>query len=183
MMYATLRADKVIEYTVGTFDQLTFNGNDLSNPWGVFSASQPLYFDQYVALYNRWLVYSCSIKATILSEVGTPTTFAIAPSTSATTVLDITRISEQPYGRAAFIGNQDGPGKAVMRLSMTTRKIRGETITDDDFSGQGPTTGPQRPWFWLTGANRHGGGTNDLWVRFVLTFRCRFFKRNLSAQS
>lgn len=183
MMYVTHKMIEVVHFDSGTFDQLTLNANDLSNSFGSFSAMQPMYFDQYTALYNRWLVYSSTIKATILSEVGTPTTFAMCPATVATTVLAIGRIQEQPYGKTAFIGNQDGPGKAVMRLSMTTKKIRGETLSDDDFAGQGSITGPQRPWFWLIGANRHGTGTNDLWVTFELTFRVRWFKRVVSGQS
>ncbi len=182
-MFVNLHYEETINYIAGTFDQFVWSGNNLADVNVTGGGHQPLYFDQYTSLYNRWTVSSSSISATIINNSSTASSFMVVPTANEVGFLNMTEAQEQPYSKSVLLSSQFGDNRATIRHTMTTKKARGETVLDDTFSGQAVSVAPNRLWFWQTAAAIHGAGTVNTWVRFKLTYRVRFFKRIPPGQS
>lgn len=183
MMYVPLKYVETIEFSGTNFANHEFSGNKPSDPNNTGSGHQPMYWDEYTVLYNRWLAYSCSIRLEMINSSTAATNVCLLPAVALFPVLDVSKVQEQPHARHVLVGNF-GTNRATLRHNMSTRKIRGETVMDDEFSGQGNLGNPQRQWFWgIVMQTVPQSILLNLVIKFTLVYQIRFFKRNVQEQS
>lgn len=126
-------------------------------------SQEPLYWDIYSPMYNRYKVHACGIKVTLINTTSASPTYAnsnyrivIFPSTDLEAITDAISMPEQPYAkeRFAFLATS----VARMKHYMSTRKIFGTQVKDSGFEGT-MVSSPSRPWYWKIVVMRLDGGS------------------------
>lgn len=175
-MFVPMKWTGTILYENLGFHTTVFNANNLALPTSATPLHQPMYFDQYKALYQRWLVYDVSIRMEIANSGITPVEVAVLPSALSSPYTTVIKAIEQPYAKSVMLANL-GQNRAVLRHRMSTKKIRGEQLMDDAFAGTGDI-GPARNWFWTIVVEGVPDTTaTNCAIKFVLMYKVRWFKR------
>lgn len=183
-VFVTLTYGTSTNITAGTgATHLAFSGNSLFIPSLDLATHQPLYFDQYAALYDRYMVYGSSIQATVCNTSAGAQGAAVWPSVTGTgTAANVGEMAEQPYVVLKTVAPAPGSRPVTLFKSMSTSKMRGGTVFSDDW-GALVTADPERTWFWNFNVITFGGADSDCSVTFKLRYRCRFYKRTQVDQS
>lgn len=164
----------------------SFRGNSVYDPDLTGIGTQPLFFDQYALVYERYLVSSSSMRVMVMSiNNGITAQIATLPSVESSPVTtNPSDLKEQPHAKFRFIQEQKGGGKATLSTRISTKKIRGDSILDDSFGAQ-VTTNPQRQWFWhiVASAGDLSAEVIGLTLLISITYRVKFHKRVNPAKS
>lgn len=132
--------------------QYTFRGNSLFDPDYTGTGHQPMYFDQYAAIYNVYRVTGCSITVDCINAQGLSGCYFVCfPNTEIGTLTSVSLALEQSKARSAHILPIAGGGPAfTYKQYCSTREacglIKGE-LNDDSLSA---TVGnnPTQVWYW-----------------------------------
>ena len=132
--------------------QYTFRGNSLFDPDYSGGGHQPMYFDQYAGIYNKYRVVGSAIRVEAINAQGlSGCYFMMFPNTDIATLTSIPLALEQSRARAANIMPIAGGGPAARyKQYCSTRKacglLKGEAY-DDTLSA---TIGnnPAQVWYW-----------------------------------
>lgn len=133
------------------FRNQVFRGNSLYDPDFTALGHQPLYFDQYMAIYERFRVLGSKIIIKVVNN--SPGSSAIAvlhADTDPLAVVSFFPISEQPHTKISrFI-----PVSARLPVSLGMRKssceilgLSSAQIWDDDYSGTA-SGNPTKMWYY-----------------------------------
>lgn len=154
-----------------------FRANSCFDPDLSGGGHQPHYFDQYAALYRKYMVYSCKIQLRIMNQAASSLMIGVWPSvTSAILVSSPQDLLEEPYVRSTMLAQNNAQPVKHLSHFMTTKKMRGGAVMDDEF-GAVVTNNPARGWVWTVFAAGLGGGSTDFDYSVVLTQRVRFYSR------
>lgn len=134
-----------------TLDEWTFNANSLFDPFGAHAATQPLFFDQYALLYNKYKVHGAAIKITVINNQSAPTNVSanfrvtVMPTTDSEAITNGITLPQYPYAKEqfAFLNTR----VCRMKHYMSTRKVYGTQVKDTNYEatiGSNPTN----LWYW-----------------------------------
>lgn len=135
-----------------TYCQYTFRGNSLFDPDYTGTGHQPMYFDQYTAIYNKYRVLASSITIDAADVSGDSALYMICtPNTDVLTATSIPLVMEQTGSVAPRMIPiaQRGP-MPKLKLFATTRKVMGLSkgeINDDTYSATSGAN-PSNIWYW-----------------------------------
>lgn len=137
---------------VGSANDFVFNANSLFDPFGTAGTRQPLYYDQYSALYNKYKVHACGIKITMLNQVVATPTYSnsnyrvvLLPSTDTEAITDSWAMVQQPYAKETFTFLNTKVGR--MKHYMSTRKVYGTQVKDTNYEATNGSN-PTNMWYW-----------------------------------
>jgi hypothetical protein len=162
----------------GTSQQYTYKGNSLYDPNYTGTGHQPFYYDQYIAVYQRYRVYAAKIYIRSLNGADNPLTVVCVPSSQIPTFLSLSQALESP--RSVSTGPL--PVNYYFRaeelcLNATTREILGLTpaqIYDADFAAL-YNADPVELWYY---ALYFGSASSvNVTVQIRIEFQCEFFDR------
>lgn len=188
-MYCKLKyAEEVHLYdTVGSVKIYTYRGNSLFDPNYTGTGHQPMYFDQYSAIYERYRVLGCKIKVHMVNRSATSAAYAVLESgTDVSSILVLSELLEQSRAHVSRILPTGNQSPVVIKKYVSTRKACGlnkKQVFDEDFSAL-TTANPQQIWYHniqLSNADPNVG--MDIRLLFTLTYYCQFFDRKLAPQS
>jgi hypothetical protein len=164
----------------GTAQQYTYRANSLFDPDYTSAGHQPFYYDQYIAVYERYRVYAAKIFIRVLnlgSDVATMTCIpcSLIPTiTSLNQALELPRsVSTGPLPPFGYYKHQE------LNLSASTREICGLTapqLYDADFAAQFSAS-PVELWYYALYFSPQGSSTLNMTVQIRLEFQCEFFDR------
>jgi len=132
-----------------------YSGNSVYNPGlGAFNI-QPAGFIDWMNFYQKFRVYSSSAKFQMVNASADAlgkiygVWMALYPSRTSTEQSDgFENAANQAYARSKFVGSNTGVDKATLVNSMTTSRLYGVRIgQEEDFSGL-VDTNPTNQWFW-----------------------------------
>lgn len=158
-----------------------FRGNSCFDPDFTSTGHQPLAYDQFAAVYNRYYVRASTASITFQNnDTSNGLIASLIPTTlSAVTFTSSEDIREQPYAKVAWIGQVGSNNTRTLRSTMSTAKIRGKFSKYDESYASIVTDNPNRQWFWnvtTENANLSGSAvTANLSMTFI--FYVRFYKR------
>lgn len=150
---AKIRYSDQITITGSTYAQYTFRGNSVFDPDESGIGHQPMYFDQYAAVYSKYKVVASSCKVTVANYDATAAVVAVlVPSSEIVTITSYAIAMEQPYAKRTElipISTRQGV-KCTVKSMMTTQRMLGLTkaqLADDDYSASTGSS-PLSLWYW-----------------------------------
>lgn len=182
----TMRTHLRYEDTItlsGAAQQYTFRGNSLFDPDFTSTGHQPMYFDQFISIYEKYRVYGSSIKITVNNNVaagGSPCEAVLAPVSSIPTFTSSSMAKE--VARAKFTGLVPAGGFRIGRSSnaittVTMLGLRGPQIYDADYAAVF-SANPVQLWYWaLYFYPASTGGTLNVSFTVEIIFDCEFYDR------
>jgi hypothetical protein len=164
-----------------------FRGNSLYDPDQTGTGAQPVYFDQWMALYSQYRVLGVWLDAKFSNVDGQHVMAAVAPSPSASVfatavTLDIAGMRNSISAEA----HSGGPLGRLCRYFSTARSwgVRKQAVLDDtDFTGG--SSGNPLNQFYLGIGLQTSGNTDTSWLAGRLIYDVRFEAprlQNLSAR-
>lgn len=170
------------------FGEYLFNGNSIYDPNRTSTGHQPMYQDEFAALYRKYAVSASKIQVSFVNrkaagEIGiTPFgTVGVYPHTSSTTSVDLTDATERDNCTYASIGPNTGDqGIINMTQYSKTRQVVGKGIDDDDLIGNTGNSGnnPALPWNWhLFYGSLDATDNLELYITVTITYYIKFFDR------
>lgn len=186
MRYATLTA---LNYGgLGTPAAYQYRINSLFDPDLTGGGHQPLGFDQYATLYNKYRVHGMKYKITFTSRSTTyqaEVAVQVRPNNTLHTVIDT--IFESPYSQKRTLGIEGGRAIATISGYCSVAKIRGvskSVVKSDDQYASLVTTSPNTvPVLTIYCQNQTSNQAIEVAVRVELEYFCEFFDRKLLTQS
>lgn len=176
-----------ITSTSGAIIQQKMSGNGAFDPNITGSGHQPQGFDQYSALYQRYICRGSSIKVTVNSNTaGSNYIYSVRPTADINdTSTDMTAEIEKAYSRWK-IGTQTHPARAI-KMYRSTAKMEGvpniKTLISDDYSAPF-TANPTAQWYWFVSATNADAQTTTNFNFYVeQTFYLEFYDRKTIGQS
>lgn len=167
-----------------------FRMNSVFDPDFTGTGHQPLYFDQFAAVYSRYSVlgskitatYSQSSSDTDLSPKG-PYRIGITSNNDGSFASNAGTLIEQNKTAFAVLGRENG-GSNVKTLTNTYSPFRDIGLTaDDDTVGASVTTNPGTVYWAYVWCNDIGGFSGDVQVTVLIEFRVKFLRQNSIAGS
>lgn len=146
--------DRITISPGATYAQYTFRGNSLYDPDYTKSIGdhQPMYYDQYMAIYYKYRVLASKITIDASDLSGNSSVYMICtPNTDILTSTSISYVMEQTGSVAPRIIPiaQRGP-MPKLKLYASTRKVMGlhkGEVYDDTYSAVS-NANPANLWYW-----------------------------------
>lgn len=164
-------------------------GNSLFDPDKTGTGTQPLYFDQWSAMYNNYVCYASQIKVTIVPTAGLSVGIqgCLAPrySDNAFGSTDYDRAAQCPGAVTGEISQS--PSIMVLKGFMTTARVYGvpnSAINIEDNYAALTSATPTNVWGWnilVCSADRASSITTNIWVE--MTYYVEFNGRTVPAAS
>jgi len=164
-----------------------FRGNSVFDPDQSLGGHQPLYYDQYAAIYEKYRVIGSSIRLDVINTSGASALYYVCePNTDVSTYTSVPQLLEQSRAYSPKIVPIAQRVPSRFTRYATTRGVLGLTKAqsmDDDYCS---TVGanPTQQWFWNLLFQSMDGTTvvgAEMMVKIV--YYVQFFERNLIVQS
>lgn len=188
LRYSSLGALTYAGFGVPAANQ--FRVNSLFDPDLSGTGHQPLAFDQYAGIYNRYRVYGMKWKITFSNRSTTyQGEVAIQSRPNVATHSNMDTIYEAPYTSRKATCGVEGSGQAVRVLSGYTSvsKVRGVNRSvvknDDEYSALISANPAVTPTITLYMQNTDTTTALTIAYRLELEYYCEFFDRKLLTQS
>lgn len=177
--YTQLQLALISSATSGNY---TFSGNSVFDPDTSGTGHQPLYFDQMVAIYNRYRVFASKLKFELLSATSSAA-ISITPTTDSARPTSIDIAWETPYTMEIPISSS--VFRTVRHALMETQKLWGMgSVTQDDVFSAVFSANPLRQWYWKIWAVSSDGSTSmTLRCNISVTYDVEFSERISPGQS
>lgn len=164
-----------------------FRGNSLHDPNYSGVGHQPLYFDQYAAMYSKYRVLGSAVKLDVINNSPTSALFYVCePNTDLSSITDISTLYEQARAGAPKLVPIAARIASRMKKYCSTRKVCGLTkaqVYDDTFASS-VVTSPTNVWYWNLLFGSIDAETIPVGHFMIkITYYVQFFDRNLVAQS
>lgn len=178
-MWVTLRYSEALDATasVGLYSYV-FAANDVYDPNITGAGSQPLAYDQWTSIYNRWTVLASDIDVQITSRtVSGRLSVAVVPVTQSS-VAPTTYEAASQMRLAKHASTTGGGPSPVIRSSVKMHELYGVPLVtiqaDDAFSGA-TTASPNRRMAWAIVAET-SGSSDALSLTINLKYKVRLFQ-------
>lgn len=183
-----------ITTTAGVNDYYVWAGNSLFDPNVTGGGTQPFGFDQWAAIYTRYLVYAsqATVEACITSTASVDTyTFKILlvpfSLTTALSSLSEDVVSQMPHAKSKTCSvYNEGQGN-MLSSYISTARVYGVSpayVEMDDTYGATMAANPSRLWGWWVKVNTMAeGGSTTYNVRMKIRYYCKLLQPDLSTGS
>jgi len=167
-----------VSATLGAPRQRAFRGNSLYDPDATGTGNQPLFFDQWSALYSLYYVDRSVIKVTVTNKSTTqPVQVTIVPWVSSTITTNWNTLLEHSKTRAGTAVSIYNP-PLNLQHSELTRTMFGVQPYDIQFRGS-TTSNPSSMWYWHVGVYdpAGSGATVNYYIQVEILYHVTFSQR------
>lgn len=166
---------------VGAFQVQLIRANsaydpDASGP----SASQPVGYDQWAAMYRDYQVLGCAYDGELSGDqaAASPGVFCVYPSFTLSTS-NLNSATSQPYAKSLVVSASGGSNKRIRRIKhfMRTKKLVGRSTSSVNYAAT-TTSDPSAVWYWVQVFGTMDGVTNaEYFLRVKITYYIKFWNR------
>lgn len=163
----------------GTVSGNVFRAEALFDPNETGTGHQPMFFDSFAAVYNRYVVRGARIKVTFNPTTETAATsmwvVGIVGQSTNTIQSDPNVLCEQGHSVWADVnGRNGGPNQKTLYLNYTPEKHLNLSYLDNDV-GALVTSNPAVSYkFIIYGADRQSSGTTNMVAEVEIVYDCEF---------
>lgn len=183
---AVLRYSEEIAVTGTLYGQYTFRGNSVFDPNETGIGHQPLYYDEYDRVYQKYKVVASTCRVTATNyNAAASAVIVLTPSSEIITITSYPVAMEQPYAKRTEllpVSTRQG-SQSTVKSAMTTRKMLGLSsaqFASEDYSAS-TGSNPASIWYW----NISAFDIVEVSVRLVvdLEYRVIFYDRQAATLS
>lgn len=164
-----------------------FRGNSVFDPDYTGTGHQPLYYDQYGAIYNRYCVAGSAIQLDVINDAGgAALQYTVEPSTNVSTFTDISAVYEQSRAGAPKIVPIAARVSSRFKRYASTRQVSGLTkiMSESDAWTSSIGNNPSENWFWnILFQSMDGSSAVDGYFVVKLIYYVHFYDRITIGQS
>lgn len=144
---------------------------------------QPVAYDEWSALYARYLAFGAKIKVTGTNNQAIPITICVYPSYDPSVVTSIEDAMSQPNAKWVFLGGSGAQNRGTIVMDVPdVRKFLSLDSWISTLFSQTTTTPSTQAYFHLW-INNFGGTTMDLYLDVEIIYDTKFFYSNAIDQS
>lgn len=186
-MFVKLRYVEQLNLTdiVGQTLYYSFRGNSLYDPNLTGSGHQPLFFDQYASIYQRYMVFGSKIRVSITNPTSSPLNVVLQSGTDNYLGSNYAQILEQPGAKVTRTIPPSNQVTAVIQNFSTTRRACGlskKEVSEENYSAL-VTGNPNEIWYHnLLFQNAYAIGVN-VYITVQITYYAQFYDRLIAEQS
>lgn len=170
-----------IQSSAGSAGGQVFRLNSVYDPDFTGAGHQPLYYDQFTAVYNKYVVIGATIKVdfsplsddTEITTTG-PYTVGLTMNNSNNWATNGATLSEQSGSLTTMVGRDKGTSVRSLTLRFDTKRDMGVSIDDDDVQSVN-SSNPNKTQFvyvWCADQNLTSGSVK---INSTITYRVKFF--------
>ena len=141
---------------------------------------QPRYFDQYSAVYSKYVVSSSSIRVSVMNNAGTSPVFVVVfPATDIPALLTGAPAAEYPRAKQSKLLGVAGYQTATVSHRAATTTVLGlrpYQLNDLDFSSL-VGSNPAQLWYWNLFFQNVNATNMTVSVSIEMEYNCEFFDR------
>lgn len=177
--------NQVIDFNGATqFQNHVFRANSVYDPDYTGVGNQPMWFDEFAQLYQRYTVYASKIQCTFInqaSETGNApfAHICVTPKNVATVALDIEDELEYNRSKSSILAKGSGAqGVASINHYVNINNILGKTKYEksDDVVSSAVGSNPARQVYWhIMGSAFNAGDKFDAYCKVKITYYVRFY--------
>jgi hypothetical protein len=173
--------------TVGAMATYVMTGNGLFDPDVTGSGLQPLGYDQYAALYQRYRCIASNIKVNFAVPAATNNAngsfdIALVPSNTSSVFSTWTAAESAPYSRAKTYEGFGAPAVGL-KSRMDTATFMGvprSAVLADDTLQAGVSANPSDMWFWhICAQTADLSTTSTIYLVIKMTYLVDFFVKQV----
>lgn len=160
--------------------------SSLYDPYVAVGGHQPMFFDQYAAMYQRYTVMGIAYEVQACTDSATngPLIITVTPSGvgSSPTSISIAREragTKESITSHGYKGRIKGYISVAKMLGVDRRKL----LTDDQYSALVSANPSQMAYLTLQAWNSSGTSAIAVYITLRLTYYCRFFDPTDPSQS
>lgn len=159
--------------------------SSLYDPYAAAGGHQPLYFDQYTAMYNRYTVYGMAFDIEVSTDQSTngPLFVTLTPSTTASSPTTLMIARERGGNRECNVSHGY---KGRLRTYVSCAKLFGITnrqLTYDDQYSALYNADPARMVYMSVQVWNQTAAAISCYISMRIKYYCRFFDPKEPAQS
>lgn len=173
--------------TSGAIQYQLMAGNGCFDPDITGSGHQPQGFDQYAALYQRYVCRGSAIKVSVNSNTaGSNYIFSVRPTSDVNDFSSNMSVEVEKSYVKWKVGTQSNPARPI-KMYRSTAKMEGvpnlKTLISDDYSAPF-TANPTALWYWIVSASNADQQTTTNFNYYVeVTYYVEFYDRKTIGQS
>lgn len=185
--YAKLSYCDVLSGSVNTSSyQAWAYQSSLFDPYVSAGGHQPMFFDQYAAMYQRYTVMGIAYSIDVTTDAATngPLFITVMPTSVGATATTISLVRERTGTKETTVSHgYKGKLRGYISVSKVLGVTRQKLLTDDQYSAL-ISANPARMAFMNVQAwNQSGTAAIAVYISMRLTYYCRFFDPQEPSQS
>lgn len=131
-------------------DSYVFSGNSIFDPDFTGGGAQPLGYDQWATLYNKYRVHGSKIKGTFVATSGShfPCKIVICPQDDSTTVTGVDNAAPRPGAKTVITNGYGGPVSRLKLYASTKKQLGMQSISQETGFAAAIGGNPSLRWYW-----------------------------------
>jgi hypothetical protein len=152
----------------------TYRLNSLYDPDETGAGSQPLGFDEIMAMYTYFRVEHVKVEIEAVNNSSVPAMLAIAPSISVTDPTSVNDVASMAGSKHSLLSASTGQNRTKFNFNFDIRKILGfKTLNDNDTLGTS-SGNPTRMVYLHVAAVNYDTSAKDIYLSTHITYDTRF---------
>lgn len=160
--------------------------SSMYDPYAPVGGHQPMFFDQYAAMYRKYTVLGIAYELQACTDGATtgPLIVIATPSADSTPPTSISIARERPGSKETIVSNNyKGRLKGYMSVAKTLGVSRRNILNDDIYSALVSTNPANVANLFVQAFNSSAGYAVSVYITLRLTYYVRFFDPQDPAQS
>lgn len=161
--------------TAGVVGTQNFAANGLFDPNLTGAGHQPMYFDQYMAVYNHFTVLGAKITITAINTSGTvPMNIGCYLNDDATAVTSMQNALEESNSTFKMLGTTGADSKTLVRTFSAKGTFGGSLLSDANLQGNATTNPPELSVFTVQAQSADATSTGTVVCMAVIDYVATF---------
>lgn len=171
----TLKYTQQISPSTAPFGTYVFSCNNLYDPDFTATGTQPLYFDQLMAIYDHYTVIGSKItyriipRGTTVQEPFRICSWINDDTTAASSDIDV--ISQQPGSKVRLCTGGLNPSQIIVSNKWSAKKyFGGSSLANTSLQGTAAAGPAEQSYYYLNLRTMDGVATTTMWVVVEISY-------------
>lgn len=179
--FTKLRYTQRIDLTpaAAATESYVFSGNSAFDPDVTGAGAQPLGFDQYATLYNKYRVRGSKMKVTAAVTSGShfPCKITIYPQDDNASATGVDNAAARPNSKTRVTAGYGSPNVTLSKYMSSKKQLGVKSINEETSFAALVNANPSIRWYWCVSVGTIDATTNiaGLYAEVEITYYVEFY--------